>query len=374
MKNFLNELSIINRAIEIFQTGKMNISKVCKKYCNLLLVDINNNSVYKEGNFESQQFAHRVVVTDKLEDFYNSITIEMNKLHEMFKSSNTREVHSEWISFVKSVDKAVESGLFTSVKQSLLKINKVCRNDSYTLFRVELVLQNSRIECKPTMIEVTHSLNSIAKGLIQSINKLMRVSSLFLPPSSDDKSYYEVVSSKDDILTILAQIMNAVVACANGINNEIEYWNKHKSLWELDIDAFMRRYSHHKKPLDSTLKDISRYTDQKEVIDEESNTRRSMFIDIDVTSLKGSLATICEEWITKLTVLLHQNAKEQLRNFYTEIRLIDEKHTGSSCHDFCSNKGLYSETKESIKVAYQALVEKEHINITLEEHEMLSAL
>lgn len=377
-QNCLQELATVGKAVDKFQNGKLSIKKACSEIGHFRLVDINKNSVYTEGNFQSQQILHRTLANKKVHHIYESIVHEMKMLHDIFKSSNSDEVQEEWTSFVKYVDKMVGDSFFKAVKRSLLDINKATRSESHILFSLDLTLQNGRIECKPSMIEITHSLNSISKALIQVISKISRIANSFVLVSSDENiSYYDIIASSEEIQTILAQIMNAVIACANGVHREVEYWNKNQALWELDIDAFIRRYEHNKKSLESTLKDITRYNDQMESIDGESNSRRCIFVGIDVSSLKESLIEKCREWKTKLTDLLHNNAKEQLNSCCSQAEKDKDGVIPSGTFSDSSNQQYTyacSETKESIKLTYQALIEMENIVVSSEEHTMLSTL
>ena len=54
----------------------------------------------------------------------------------------------------------------------------------------------------------------------------------------------------------------------------MSYWEKYKSLWELDKDNFIRKYVKQNRPLSQFDIDIQRYRDvQEEVQNEEQNSK-----------------------------------------------------------------------------------------------------
>ena len=65
------------------------------------------------------------------------------------------------------------------------------------------------------------------------------------------------------ILKILVQIMNGMSACATELQKYLTYWDKYRPLWEMDKDAFIRRYAKAQRPLSQYDIDITRYKDQQ---------------------------------------------------------------------------------------------------------------
>jgi len=88
-------------------------------------------------------------------------------------------------------------------------------------------------------------------------------------PTIDDKekiglgSYYEAISDDPDILRIVVQIMNGMSSTATELQKYLSYWDKYKSLWELDKDAFIRKYSKANRLPTQFDTDISRYRTQQ---------------------------------------------------------------------------------------------------------------
>lgn len=87
-----------------------------------------------------------------------------------------------------------------------------------------------------------------------------------------------------------------------------------RSAWDVDKDAYMRRYANTKRPLSSYDMDITRYKCMQEDIQSEDPTRTARFIRIDCSRLKSSLVAHCIDWQNRLTMLLHSNATTELQS------------------------------------------------------------
>ena len=71
------------------------------------------------------------------------------------------------ISALKSRDRdALEQALRTTVKRSLQELSRAINGDAktepQTLFGVKIVLENNRVDYRPTMINLTHVVNVLA--------------------------------------------------------------------------------------------------------------------------------------------------------------------------------------------------------------------
>lgn len=86
-----------------------------------------------------------------------------------------------------------------------------------------------------------------------------------------------------------------------------------RSAWDVDKDAYMRRYANTKRPLSSYDMDITRYRSMQEDIQSEDPTRTVRFIRIDCSRLKASLVSHCIDWQQRLITLLHTNATTELQ-------------------------------------------------------------
>lgn len=227
------------------------------------------------------------------------------------------------------------------------------------VLQVNIVLENQRVEYRPTMINLTHVVNIVAKELISIVAVIPRLKDVMLNaepqqsaaaanaqegPSASageaapllglaaevvaaqerqaaaDKmnaatSFYHIISNDHDTLNIVVQIMNGMSSAATEMQKYQSFWDKYKPLWEMDIDVIIRnrKYAKSKRSLQQYEAEIVRYKEQQNEIEKEDATYAVMFIKIDCTLIKKALVDHCVQWQNKLTGLLNQNALADLR-------------------------------------------------------------
>ena len=101
------------------------------------------------------------------------------------------------------------------------------------MFKVNVVLENNRVECQPTMINLTKVVNIVSKELITTIKVVPRMREVVLQGANgtSSDSFYDVISNDDDTLKILVQIMNGMTASATELQKYLSYWDKYKPIW-----------------------------------------------------------------------------------------------------------------------------------------------
>ncbi|GMI21327.1 hypothetical protein TeGR_g3290 [Tetraparma gracilis] len=319
--------------VKQFHSGKDVINRNCKAVAALILAKIDKNMVYEQSDFEDKQLAHRVRVKAKLEESHALIKSTLKEMFINFKDGSG-EVKREWRAFCLSTDTAVENALRTTVKKSLQELSKAINGDAktepQTLFKVNIVLENNRVDYRPTMMNLTHVVNIVAKELISCLGVVPRLKNAVFTDAGngdftttsdaaaadDDETFYSIISNDEDTLKIVVQIMNGMSASATELQKYLSYWDKYKPLWEMDKESFIRRYAKANRPLKSYDNDVTRHKEQQSEIQGEDISYTINFIKIDCTLLKTSLSNHCVLWQNKLTGLLNQNAFQQLRDLH----------------------------------------------------------
>ena len=106
----------------------------------------------------------------------------MTILRGMFKNfrDGSSEVQREWKSQINQIDKAFETSLKACVKRSLQDLSKAINGDSKTepqsLFTVRILLEKG-VNYAPSMIDLTHNLNIVAKEIINVVTFFPRLRS-----------------------------------------------------------------------------------------------------------------------------------------------------------------------------------------------------
>ena len=226
----------------------------------------------------------------------------MNEAYAHFQS-DPPEVQREWKKFTEITDKMVGEALRQTVKKSLQELSRAINGDAKSepqaLFKVNVVLENNTVAFRPTMINLTQTVNMVSKDTINVIGAVPRI----VDAASDSASYHSAISSDEDLLKILVHVMNGMSSCATELQKYLNYWDKYRPLWEVEKDAFIRRYAKANQPLMKFDIDITKYKEQQTEIQHEEISTTVKFTKIDSSQLKGSLNHHCVQWQNKLTGL-----------------------------------------------------------------------
>ena len=240
-------------------------------------------------------------------------------MYRNFKEGSP-EVTREWRSQISQVDKSIEQALKQSVKRSLQELSRAINGDSksdpQSLFTVNILLDQIRVSYSPSMVNLTHSVNIVAKDVISVVSAVPRIKgfnfdqSPLVPFASGDgtvagsdpaasvvkaeddkqKSYYEMISDDTDILRIVVQIMNGMSSTATELQKYLSYWDKYKSLWEMDKEAYIRKYAKSNRTPAQFDVDITRYKLQQAEITGETSTHVINFVRIDCNAVRSLIS------------------------------------------------------------------------------------
>ena len=302
-----------------FKNKKRTVSKCVKKIAKLKMVDVEKNYLYDDGVFAAKQETHCKVIVEALKAIHNDIMDNMKHMYQFFKSDPS-SVQNLWIEYCEEVDEEIQENLRFAVKSSLQElsftINGDSKNDPQPIFSVNIVLHGDRVEFKPTMLALTAEIKEISKNMINTTETVSRVSPYW--GSNDKPSFYDVISSNEDILKVLVTVMNGLSVVHEDLQKHLSYWDKYKSLWELDKDQFIRRYAKQNRPLEQYDTDIQRYKDLQDDIQNEQLNSSVSFIMLDCAMLKANLVDQCVQWQAKLIGLLNSNAFSDLEGLHNK--------------------------------------------------------
>eukprot|EP00741_Cyanophora_paradoxa_P024938 tig00000056_g24072.t1 len=340
----------VHRLVMDFKDSHERIQRNCRTSAETLLVSIEKKRVYEEGHFEARQNQHREVTKKKLGDLHKETIDIMRSSYEVFKHDN-EDVQNEWMKYVHKIDRMVEEALRTTVKRSLQEVSRAVNGDAKTevhpLFKVNVILDVNKVELKPNMVRLTQMVSEVSRDLLTVVRVIARLSEprenpeggavagsdseTNLPPGMArpiaggkplpvdrrQPTFYDVISGDDDIMKITVQIMNGMNSIVDKIQRYLYFWDKYKHIWDLDKDAFIRRYAKLNRPLSTFDSDIQRYKELQSEITNEETIKDMSFIRIDCGPLKHSLANHCVQWQNKFTALLNQLASTELKALHT---------------------------------------------------------
>ena len=131
--------------------------------------------------------------------------------------------------------------------------------------------------------------------------------------------FYAHISNDEDILKVLVQVMTGMREILPRLQKYLNTWDRYKHIWDVDKDAFMRRYDKARRALTAFETDITRYKELQHDIQSEEGISNIGFIRIDCQPLKQSLTQHCHTWQNKFTQLLNTNAATELMRLYEHM-------------------------------------------------------
>ena len=264
------------------------------------------------------------------------------------------DVQREWRDLVKVANRDVEAALRQAVKRSLLELSRAINGDAktepQTLFGVQIALDAGHINYRPSMINLTHVVNVVAKELISIVAVVPRLRADLTAagqPLTDagvagpqgnnnnetidrNPTLYSVISNDEEILKIVVQIMNGMSSTATELQKFLGYWEKYKPIWEMDKDAYIRRYAKANRNLKHYDDDVTKHRNQQMDIQKESISHAINFVQIDCTLLKAALVAHCQTWQQKLLTLLNANARQNLDALHRHFEDMTAKLTATT--------------------------------------------
>jgi dynein heavy chain, axonemal len=140
------------------------------------------------------------------------------------------------------------------------------------------------------------------------------------------------VASEEDILKIFQNIQTGMLNNATKCQTYLRNWDSYREIWEINKDAFIRRYAKLKPPLSTFDADVNRYNEVSNNTQKEETLTNINFVRLDCSSLKNSLVAHCTAWQAKLTTLLSSNAATELNSLH-EMFVKKSERLNASPHD-----------------------------------------
>ena len=416
-------------SIREFKDCKNSITRTSRQINTLLLLRIDKNQVYEGGLFEKRQQEHRASMCAQLEQIYKTIMTTLRSIYKNFREG-TQEVKREWRSQITQIDKMMETSLKLAVKRSLQELSRAINGDTktdpQTLFTVQIILEShGRVSYHPSMVNLTHSVNIVAKDIISIVSSFPRirgqtfdtaalaadaaapkdaisgegapmseggapadalpVASTLKPEEDKFKSYYEIISDDNDILRIVVQVMNGMSSTAGELQKYMSYWDKYKVLWEMDKETYIRKYAKANRTPNHFDTDITRYRLQQQEIVGETSNHMINFVRVDCNVLKDSIVGHCLQVQNKLTGLLNAQGATELQAIFdlfktTRDNLLDApanldelSNKIASCKDLKENTVAVQARFDPVREVYNTLMRFE-VPVKDDEMQMLTSL
>ncbi|XP_045081518.1 dynein axonemal heavy chain 2 isoform X2 [Coregonus clupeaformis] len=386
--------SKIQLIVDEYKAANLAISRQCGLISELLLVRVDGKTVYRDLEFEGDQQAHQQAQLQRLHSAHQAIVAIMSRVYETFRTDGP-EVQQHWVVYTEKMDSMVEEALRLNIKWSLQELSKAINGDSKTspnpLFRVQVVLRQeppgatSQVEFSPTLQKLAQIVNNISSQLISTISVFKRLPDLLTRRRSQRKPVPCIIEQDEEIGKIQAAVAAGMTANAGHLQAYLKTWDKHREIWEINKDPFIRRYQRLNPPVSSFDADIARYTEVANNVQKEETVLSVQFVLLDCAPLKFSLVQHCNEWQGKFTQLLSLMASTRLKELHiflqeNALRLSKPPQSlvelGESLKLLETLQGDFQKMESQIPPIHEqfAILEKYEVTVDHAVHEMLEAL
>jgi len=360
----------------------------------MLLIKIVKTVNYKQGIFENQQTEHLKNSCELVKESFREILQAAQEIYVIFKDGS-KEVQQEWKRFTESIDQIIEEAMKNTILQSLQNLSSAINGnsleDQQALFHVRVLLDSS-IEFRPTMIDLTNTINRITKELIGIVRFASRVTDSLNTSNkinereekckdSNQETLHLSISTNESVLKLINQIMNGTASMASSARKQLHIWEKYKPLWEMDKESFLRRYSKSNLSPATFERDINHHKNEKEKIEIEESNTYVYFIRLDFSNLKASLMSHNIEWQNRLTEVFHKNGFEKLRKSYSIFHSLAKKYRKSisGIDNQCLNNDILKDMStikndfDTLEATYRSL-NKFDFQMSSDEIEMIDSI
>ncbi|CAG5134523.1 unnamed protein product, partial [Candidula unifasciata] len=314
-----NHCNTVQEIVDSYKIANDNISVICVKISELLLVKIDHKVVYENLQFDEDQAKHREHTSKKLKEMHESIVATLNLSFEVYKNDGP-DVQQHWYRYTEKMDKMLEEAFRLNVKWSLQELSKSINGDGKSapnpLFKVKVILEGERVEFSPTLQQLATIVGDIGKyHLIKAIADIKRLPDLLTSKkSTKDLSISETVACDDEIKKIQMVISSGMQSNALNLQSYLSTWDAYREIWEIQKDAFIRRYQKLNPQNSSFDADIARYNEVANNVQTQETILNIQFVLLDCSPLKYAILSHCQEWQNKFTTLLSEIAVATLKN------------------------------------------------------------
>lgn len=292
----------------------------------------------------------------------------------------------------------IETSLKQSVKRSLQELSKAingdAKTDPITLFTVSLQLETSNVvSYLPSMSELSSTLSILVKDVISTITPFQRLrgqnfdevhepnnfmspvsrgASIFVSPkattsthfnisqaatislqspqATNTQTFYEILQADTDILRLVKQILDGMSSTSTELQKYVSYWDKHKSLWELDKENYIRKYAKISRSCEQYDHDVMRFRNHQSDVYSETSTHVINFVMIDCSHLKEKLISYCLMLQNRLLGLLNQQGLNDLNEIYRLLQESKDKLqvTPKNLHQLAAKISFTKDLKDKV--------------------------
>ncbi|XP_066578473.1 dynein axonemal heavy chain 2 [Amia ocellicauda] len=324
------QASKVQLLVDQYQAASALVAQRCRHMAETLLVRVDGRRLYSDLDFCSEQQATREAQQQRLAQAHRDIVASLSRLYETFRADGP-EVQQQWVSYTERMDGLVEEACRLCVKRSLQLLSRAVNGDGKStpdpLFRVFLQLSQDAppqvcpLEFSPSLHNLANIVTSISGQLVSTISIIKRLPDLLTRQRSQREPIHCLVERDEDTHKIQAQLVAGMVTSAVKPQEYLSKWyTEYHDIWEINKDAFIRRYQRNTTAVSAYDADIARYSEVANNVQKVETVLQLPFVEVDCSPLKVALVQHCDVWQAKLTSLLGTIATARLRELTAFLR------------------------------------------------------
>ncbi|KAL8578358.1 hypothetical protein ACOMHN_031732 [Nucella lapillus] len=309
--------SKVQRMVDEYKESNCHIMSQCVRLSEMFLISIPDGKLFEELSFADEQQRHRINTLNRMKSIYSDIVGSMRKTYAVF-SRDSSEVQSHWYQYTDKTNAILQEAFRLNVKRSLMVMSRAINGDTksgpYPLFSVKVVLEKSKIEFNPRLNHLAIIISNLWTECVETFTHFASLPVALGIRSIAVTHFYKELTKCDETRKVHNMMMTGMQNNAQNLQSYLSSWDNFKDIWEINKDAFIRRYQKMKPTVASFESDIARYTEVANNVQTQETVLNVQFVLLDCSPLKAAIVAHCQEWQNKFTSLLLEMANTELHS------------------------------------------------------------
>ncbi|XP_076454460.1 dynein axonemal heavy chain 2-like [Babylonia areolata] len=309
--------SKVQRMVDEYKDANSHIMEQCVRLSEMLLISIPDGKLFEDLSFAVEQKRHRANTQNHMKNIYTDIVQCMRKTYSVF-SRDSSEVQAHWYQYTEKTNAILQEAFRLNIKRSLMAMSKAINGDAksgpYPLFNIKVVLEKNKIEFSPHLNHLAIIIANLWTECVETLTYFASLPTALGISAIATTFFFKEVAKDEEAKKWHNMIMSGVQANAQNLQNYLSTWDNFKDIWEINKDAFIRRYQKMKPTVASFESDIARYTEVSNNVQTQETVLNIQFVLLDCSPLKAAICGHCQDWQNKFTSLLVEMATTELHS------------------------------------------------------------
>lgn len=330
----LRHLEELQHFVDIYKVINMVNVRLFEEISNSHILNLNIKAIGTLDHFKRKFRESRNASIVAIGEIYKKVIEYILVVYEGFEEQFSNEITEKWMNYIRKIDSLAEYAILNCAKNTLIGVFNLLngKNDMKPepFIGLDITLIDRKIEFEPSLESVAMSLNHIHIDIIKSIAILPRLNNKFeLPPTPDIRKFSEVIADDTECQTFLIRINEVIEENLEKTSDYIYSWYHFRSIWDIDIDRFMRKFQDKGLELREFESSMMKYFDVANQVMMQDTSVTITFITYNCSKLKEHVLEYIAGWKKsyKQTLCLETLKKLEKHNekLTTRINTLNEQ-------------------------------------------------